>query len=101
MLPNQNEEIKSQLLDASKAFKRIAKALRVERTLPFTSSGWEALASLVEYALRLPLRGDDLQAHLIDLGVTLCKTCRGLGQMFDVEDEEMIDCNSCAGSGRN
>ncbi|APU89025.1 hypothetical protein Rctr197k_274 [Virus Rctr197k] len=48
MLPDETEELRVYQLDAQRAFRRIAKALGVERSIPATSAGLEELAALVE-----------------------------------------------------
>lgn len=48
MLPDRETELEGELLDAHKAFRRIAAVFGLERKIPCTSSGWEELATAVE-----------------------------------------------------
>lgn len=47
-MPDELEELRSDALDASKAFRRIATVFGLERKIPCTPAGWEELATAVE-----------------------------------------------------
>lgn len=48
MMPDRETELEWELLDARKAFRRIATVFGLERTIPCTASGWEELAEAIE-----------------------------------------------------
>lgn len=48
MLPDENEHLKSDLLDASASLRRIAKAFGVDKRIPNTPAGWVELAGWLE-----------------------------------------------------
>jgi hypothetical protein len=46
------------------------------------------------------LSGAALQKSLIDAGIAVCRLCKGTGAVFDAEDEEVMGCGRCGGSGK-
>lgn len=61
--------------------------------------GVPALRHMMTLADPPKLTGEKLRDALIAEGKVLCKSCKGTGLFFDIEDEEMISCNRCGGTG--
>lgn len=56
MLPDKNEELEYDLLDARTALRRIRKVLELEKEIPLCSFGYDQLATAVEnYVNRIKL----------------------------------------------
>lgn len=53
MLPDELEQLRSDMLDATKAFQRIAKALGAGHVIPATPGNFDNLASLVEQKVKV------------------------------------------------
>lgn len=58
--------------------------------------------TLLELVVKEPkaLFGKELRDHLITNGQPLCPTCQGTAQVYDSEDEEMMGCPKCHGTGK-